>query len=77
MSKDTLSQTKNSFVPDLCAGVSDNWKKQCEDTQGYYAPVFSGRIEKVAQTVTGYLLAWRIALGPGVGCVQYSSRSTK
>ncbi|CAI7638637.1 unnamed protein product [Penicillium glandicola] len=46
---------------------SGNWEKRCEDTQDYHAPVFSDRIEQVAWNVAGYLLAWRIVLGPGVG----------
>ncbi|KAJ6140157.1 hypothetical protein N7471_006643 [Penicillium samsonianum] len=55
---------------------SDNWKKRCEDTQDYYADVFSDRIEQVAWNVAGYMLAWRILLGPGVGSIEYTAGST-
>lgn len=55
---------------------SDNWKKRCEDTQDYYADVFSDRIEQVAWNVAGYMLAWRIVLGPGVGSIEYTAGST-
>ncbi|OQE27059.1 hypothetical protein PENFLA_c006G09273 [Penicillium flavigenum] len=55
---------------------SDNWKRKVEDTQDYRAPVFSDRTEQLAWNVAGYMLAWRIVLGPGVGSVVYTAGST-
>ncbi|KAK4866906.1 hypothetical protein LT330_008069 [Penicillium expansum] len=55
---------------------STNWEKRIQDTQDYHAPVFSDRIEQVAWNVAGYMLAWRIVLGPGVGSIEYKAGST-
>ncbi|CAG7935407.1 unnamed protein product [Penicillium nalgiovense] len=72
-----------SFPPSVLAmydawveQYSDNWKRRVEDTQDYRAPVFSDRIEQMAWNVAGYMLAWRIVLGPGVGSVVYTAGST-
>lgn len=55
---------------------SDNWKREVEGPQDYRGPVFSDRTEEVAWNVAGYMLAWRIVLGPGVGSVVYTAGST-
>ncbi|KAJ5484489.1 hypothetical protein N7453_011957 [Penicillium expansum] len=55
---------------------STNWEKRIQDTQDYHAPVFSDRIEQVAWNVAGYMLAWRIVLGPGDGSIEYKAGST-
>ncbi|KAJ6185070.1 hypothetical protein N7519_006371 [Penicillium mononematosum] len=72
-----------SFPPSVLAmydawveQYSDNWRRRVEDTQDYRAPVFSDRTEQVAWNVAGYMLAWRIVLGPGVGSVVYTAGST-
>ena len=49
----------------------NNFKTRCEDTQNYHATVFPSAWEEVAWTVTGFLLAWRIAIAPQVGSVEY------
>ncbi|KAJ5969898.1 hypothetical protein N7501_006146 [Penicillium viridicatum] len=56
---------------------STNWEKRIKDTQDYHAPVFSDRVEQVAWNVAGYLLAWRIVLGPGVGSIEYTLGPTE
>ncbi|KAJ5528594.1 hypothetical protein N7527_001987 [Penicillium freii] len=55
---------------------STNWEKRIKDTQDYHAPVCSDRVEQVAWNVAGYLLAWRIVLGAGVGSIEYTPGST-
>ncbi|KAJ5457183.1 hypothetical protein N7530_012457 [Penicillium desertorum] len=72
-----------SFPPSVLAmydawveQYGDNWRRTVEDTQDYRAPVFSDRIEQVTWNVAGYMLAWRIVLGPGVGSVVYTPGST-
>jgi hypothetical protein len=72
-----------SFPPSVLAmydawveQYGDNWRRTVEDTQDYRAPVFSDRIEQVTWNVAGYMLAWRIFLGPGVGSVVYTPGST-
>ncbi|KAL1863445.1 hypothetical protein Plec18167_000539 [Paecilomyces lecythidis] len=52
---------------------TDNFKKRCEDTQDYSANVFSTVSEEVAWNVAGYLLAWRIAIAPQIGSVEFSA----
>ena len=54
-----------------------NFKTRCEDTQNYHANVFPSAWEEVAWTATGFLLAWRIAIAPQVGSVEYSAGSSK
>lgn len=56
---------------------TDNFKKRCEDTQDYSASVFLTASEEVAWNVAGYLLAWRITLGPQIGSVEYSTGDSK
>ncbi|EAW12998.1 uncharacterized protein ACLA_014350 [Aspergillus clavatus NRRL 1] len=56
---------------------SDNFKRRCEDTQNYSAHVFANAMEEIAWNVAGYLLAWRIALAPHVGSVEYSAGQEK
>lgn len=53
------------------------FKERCEDTQDYSATVFPTVSEEVAWHVAGYLLAWRIVMGPGVGSVEYSTGRSK
>lgn len=55
----------------------NNFKTRCEDTQNYHASVFPSVWEEVAWEVAGFLLAWRIAVAPQVGSVEYSAGSSK
>ncbi|GIJ85025.1 hypothetical protein Asppvi_003880 [Aspergillus pseudoviridinutans] len=63
----SVAQGYDSWV----RAYNDNFKARCEDTQDYSANVFGTPSEYVAWLVTGYLLAWRIALDPRVGSVEY------
>ena len=55
----------------------NNFKTRCEDTQNYHASVFPSVWEEVAWAVAGFLLAWRIAVAPQVGSVEYSAGISK
>lgn len=68
----SVLEVYNAWVDEWSA----NWEKRIKDTQDYHAPVFSDRIEQVAWNVAGYMLAWRIVLGPGVGSIEYTPGST-
>ncbi|KAL5364544.1 hypothetical protein BJX96DRAFT_157528 [Aspergillus floccosus] len=56
---------------------TDNFKRRCEETQNYSATVFSTITEEVAWNVAGYLLAWRIAIGPHIGSLEYTAGNSK
>ena len=47
-----------------------NFKKRCDDPGDYSVHVFPTVAEEVAWNVTGFLLAWLIALAPHVGSVE-------
>ncbi|KAJ9241651.1 hypothetical protein DTO169E5_3395 [Paecilomyces variotii] len=79
-SEEVLSSFPSSVLDLYDAWVqqyTDNFKKRCEDTQDYSANVFSTVSEEVAWNVAGYLLAWRIAIAPQIGSVEFSAGHSK
>ncbi|PLB48907.1 hypothetical protein P170DRAFT_436583 [Aspergillus steynii IBT 23096] len=54
-----------------------NFKERREKTQDYYASNFPTASEEVAWNVAGFLLAWRIALAPEVGRIEFSAGGSK
>ncbi|KAJ5463990.1 hypothetical protein N7475_007125 [Penicillium sp. IBT 31633x] len=56
---------------------SDYFKTRCDDTKDSTVNVFPSAAEEVAWNVAGYLLAWRIAISPQIGSIQYSAGSSK
>ncbi|KAJ9303052.1 hypothetical protein DTO271G3_426 [Paecilomyces variotii] len=79
-SEGVLSEFPSSVLELYDAWVqqyTDNFKKRCEDTQHYSASVFSTVSEEVAWNVAGYLLAWRIAIAPQIGSVEFSVGHSK
>ncbi|KAJ5390108.1 uncharacterized protein N7496_001176 [Penicillium cataractarum] len=56
---------------------SGYFKTRYEDTKDYTANMFLSASEEVAWNVAGYLLAWRIAISPQIGSIQYSTGNSK
>lgn len=52
---------------------SDNFTERRDKTQNYHANIFLTTSEEVAWNVAGFLLAWRIALAPQVGRIEFSA----
>ncbi|KAJ5153424.1 uncharacterized protein N7482_009902 [Penicillium canariense] len=56
---------------------SENWQENHDQTGDYWGSIFRTAEEEVAWNVTGYLLAWRIAMCPEAGVVEYSTRQSQ
>lgn len=56
---------------------TDNFQERREKTQNYYASNFLSASEEVSWNVAGFLLAWRIALAPQVGRIEFSAGGSK
>lgn len=56
---------------------SENFRRRCDEPGDYSVHVFVDAIEEVSWNVAGYLLAWRIALAPEIGSVEYKVSSGK
>ncbi|KAJ6078909.1 hypothetical protein N7467_008662 [Penicillium canescens] len=56
---------------------TDNFKERRDKTQNYHATVFPITSSEVAWNVTGFLLAWRIAMAPDVGRIEFSTGCSK
>lgn len=59
----------NAWVDCYC----DYFKTRLEHTTDYTANVFLSVSEEVPWKVAGYLLAWRIAISPQIGSIEYSA----
>jgi hypothetical protein len=49
-----------------------SFKERCEDPGDYSAHVFLTATKEVSWSVAGYFLAWRIAMAPQVGSVEFA-----
>lgn len=56
---------------------TQGFKTRCEQAHDYHASVFATASEEVAWNVAGYLLAWRIAIDPQVGSLEYGVGNSK
>ncbi|GES57258.1 hypothetical protein ATEIFO6365_0001054600 [Aspergillus terreus] len=78
---DEVLSTYPSSVPGLydvwVDTYTDSFRRRCEETQNYSATVFPTITEEVAWNVAGYLLAWRITMGPHIGSLEYAVGKAK
>lgn len=56
---------------------TESFRKRLEETEDYKATVFSTASEEVAWNVAGFLLAWRIAIAPDVGGIEFTAGSSR
>jgi hypothetical protein len=56
---------------------TSNFKTRCNIPGDYSAPVFVDATDEVSWNIAGYLLAWRIAMAPHIGSVEYSAGNEK
>jgi hypothetical protein len=73
-SEDALDGLPNEVVDNYDAWVElyrTNFKEICDDPGDYSVHIFPTVMEEVAWNVAGFLLAWRIALAPHVGSVEF------
>lgn len=72
--EDALSGLPKEVVDNYDAWVetyTTNFKERCDKPGDYAAHVFPAVAEEVGWNVAGFLLAWRIALAPHVGSVEF------
>lgn len=72
--EDALDRLPNEVVDNYDAWVeiyTTNFKERCDDPGDYSVDVFPTVMEEVAWNVAGLLLAWRVALAPHVGSVEF------
>lgn len=70
---------QSASVPESFVKLYDDWvdlydkhfEERCEKSGNYHVPVFPTSAEEVAWNVTGFLLAWRFAMAPEVGSVEF------
>jgi hypothetical protein len=56
---------------------TDNFNERRDKSQNYHATIFQTASEEVAWNVAGFLLAWRIAMAPQVGRIEFSASCSK
>ncbi|PYI16939.1 hypothetical protein BO86DRAFT_391535 [Aspergillus japonicus CBS 114.51] len=56
---------------------TENFNQRRNKTGDFHASTFANVAEEVAWNVAGYLLAWRIAMAPDVGSIEFSAGVSK
>lgn len=56
---------------------TSNFKTRCDIPGDYSAHVFVDATDEISWNIAGYLLAWRIAMDPHIGSVEYSAGNEK